>query len=468
VYRVFAMPETNLFWDQLTQLVEEGCVVPIVGRDLQILRHEGSETLLYPWLAKRLAAYLGVSGGDPPDVGDLNDVVCRFLAKGNQVEDVYPAIKSIMPKEDELPIPEPLLRLAEIRPFNLFVSTTFDPLMERALNQVRFGGAPHTEVVVYSPEEREDLPPDWSRRERPTVFYLFGRVSATPAYAVTQEDTLEFVHSLQSETRQPSLLLDELNRRSLLIIGSSFGGWLARFFIRAARRERLLRGHGRTDYVADTRILEDPGLVLFLRHFANRTKVFEGGGAVDFVNELHRRWSERNPAAGTEPAVEGEETGPTPGPAADTEPGAVFLSYASEDRDEAACIRDALETAGVDVFFDKDDLQAGDAWDVRLRHVISRSSLFVPVISQHTLTIERRYFRTEWNEAIDEARKAAPNDVFILPVVIDDTAPTVDALPEQFRALEWTRLPGGRPDPRFVALVRGLFRKHQKVLAGNP
>jgi hypothetical protein len=458
------MPETNLFWDQLLQLVEEGCVVPIVGRDLLTVRHEGSETLLYPLLAKRLADYLGVPGEDLPDVGELNEVVCRFLARGNQVQDIYPAIKSIMPKDDELPIPEPLLRLAEIRPFKLFVNTTFDSMMERALNHVRFEDEPHTEVLVYSPEERQDLPADWSRRERPAVFYLFGRVSAIPAYAVTQEDTLEFVHSLQSETRQPSLLLDELNRRSLLILGSSFGGWLARFFIRAAKRERLLRAHARTDYVADARVLEDTGLVVFLRHFANRTKVFEGGGAVEFVNELHRRWSERHPASGDEPAVPAEE----PTSHADMEPGAVFLSYASEDRDEAASIKDALEKAGVDVFFDKENLQAGDAWDAKLRHVISRSSLFVPVISQHTLTIERRYFRTEWTQALDEARKAAPNDRFIVPVVIDDTAPDVDALPEKFRELEWQRVPGGRPDPQFVALVRGLFRKHQKALMGGP
>jgi hypothetical protein len=44
----------------------------------------------------------------------------------------------------------------------------------------------------------------------------------------------------------------------------------------------------------------------------------------------------------------------------------------------------------------------------------------------------------------------------------------VDALPEKFRELEWQRVPGGRPDPQFVALVRGLFRKHQKALMGGP
>jgi hypothetical protein len=447
------MTETKLFWDQLLQLVEERRVVPVVGRDLLTMRYEGSEGALYPLLAKRLAEYLGVSGDDLPDVGELNEVACRFLAKGNQLEDIYPAIKSIMPKDDQLSIPEPLLRLAEIRPFRLFVTTTFDPLMERALNQVRFGGQPRTEALAYSPEARQDLPRDWDRHEGATVFYLFGRVSAVPAYAVTQEDTLEFVHSLQSEARQPSLLFDELNRGSLLILGSSFGGWLGRFFMRAAKRERLLRTHGRTDYVADARIRRDAGLLLFLRNFANRTKVFEGGGAVEFVDELHRRWMDRGPAPPVEAAV-AVGTGP------------VFLSYASEDREAAESLKAALEGAGVDVFFDRDDLQGGDAWDAKLRRVIGDSSLFLPVISRHTLTIERRYFRAEWTEALDEARKAAPTECFILPVVIDDTSPQAEALPAKFRELQWQSVPAGKPDEKFVELVRGLYRKHQKALAG--
>jgi len=46
------------------------------------------------------------------------------------------------------------------------------------------------------------------------------------------------------------------------------------------------------------------------------------------------------------------------------EPGkAVFLSYASDDADAAARIRDALQAAGVEVWFDKNELRGGDAWD---------------------------------------------------------------------------------------------------------
>src|SRR5262249_9891936 len=264
--------------------------------------HQNRELLLYPLLAQRLAEYLGVSGDELPHGNELNTVACRFLAQGNQVEDIYPALKTIMPKNDELSVPEPLMQLASIRPLKLFVSTTFDPLLEWALNQVRFGGQERTQNFAYAPNAVEDLPSEIARLDRPVVFYLFGRLSAIPAYVVTQEDTLEFVHSLQSEISQPHLLFDELNRNNLLILGSCFDDWLARFFIRTAKRQRLLMVRGSTDYLADTKVSSDNNLMVFLHHFSSRTKIFRDGDPVEFVKELHRRWLEQYATAETQVA----------------------------------------------------------------------------------------------------------------------------------------------------------------------
>ncbi len=436
-------------------------MVPIVGRDLLTVRGQGREVFLYPLLAARLAEYLEVPGDDLPPGGELNAVACRFLERGHGVEDLYPALKTIMPRGDELTVPEPLLRLAEIRHFELYVSTTFDSLLERALDQLRFDGAARTRIITYAPNAVEDLPED-SQPGTPVVYHLLGRLSAVPAYAVTQEDTLEFVHSLQSETRQPHLLFDELRRRSLLILGSSFGGWLARFFLRTAKGQRLPAVRG-TDYVADAAISSDPDQVLFLRHFSSRTKVFRSGGAVEFVAELHRRWKERHPPAEIAAAA---ETDAAPPAAAEIEAGAVFLSYASEDHEAVEKIKEALENAGVDVFFDRDDLRPGDDFEARLLHCISECSLFVPMISRNTLTRRRRFFRLEWDKALSEARKVAPFETFIVPVVIDDTPPDDPAIPEKFRDLHWGRLPGGETSPEFVGHVRDLFRRYQKLLAG--
>lgn len=71
---------------------------------------------------------------------------------------------------------------------------------------------------------------------------------------------------------------------------------------------------------------------------------------------------------------------PTPNPA----PGAVLLSYAREDTAAARQIADALRAAGVEVWFDQNELRGGDAWDQKIRTQIKECALFVPVISANT------------------------------------------------------------------------------------
>ena len=63
---------------------------------------------------------------------------------------------------------------------------------------------------------------------------------------------------------------------------------------------------------------------------------------------------------------------------------AVFLSYASQDAEAAKRIAEALRTAGVEVWFDQNELVGGDAWDAKIRGQIASCALFVPVISANT------------------------------------------------------------------------------------
>lgn len=459
----FASAETARLWEQLLQFLEEGRVIPIVGPDLLTLSLEGRDVALNTLVAERLAQHLHVPKAESPTEASLNEVACRYLAEGGELEDIYSAIKSVMPAREELPLPERLLKLAAIEPFKLFVTTTFDPLLEYAINQVRFGGQSKTQVLAHSPLSTSDLPCEMQRLERPVVYHLFGRLSAVPDYAVTDEDVLEFMHSLQSETRRPQLLFDELNRRHLLIMGSSFSDWLARFFIRMGKRERLSLARGKTDVVADARLRDDPGLVLFLQTFSARTKVFRGT-AGEFVDELHSRWSERHAAARPQPTSPAEPQ-PT---SLDMEPGAVFLSYASEDLAAVEGIKRELERAGVDVWFDKQALRGGDDYEARIKSNIEKCSLFVPVISGHTLTSRRRFFRLEWDHAEKVAVQVPPSMRFIVPVAIDDTGASEPTLPERFRKLHWMRLPEARPTEEFVASVRQLYREYQKSVLSAP
>lgn len=441
-------------WDELLQLVEEGRVVPIVGRDLLAVEIDGEQVLLYPWLARRLAESLGVRPDENANLASLNAVASQFLAQGGEPEKIYNRVHKLLRARADIPIPPPLLKLAGIQPFNLFVSTTFDSLLAQAINKVRFDGVDFTRVIAYSPRDKRDLPGDIEHLEGPVVFQLLGKVSPMQDYVVTEEDALEFVHSLQS-TGLPVNLFSALDERPLLIIGCSFPGWLVRFFIRAARRNRLLLARGKTDFVVDLAGREEPSLLAFLRNFKTRTEFFHHSDPVTFVDELHRRWQQRSAEQRS------REHAPLPFDEPTMKPGAVFLSYASDDHPAAAAIRDALDAAGIDVWFDRHRLMAGEMFENKIRRHIERCSLFIPVLSRSCVTPERRFFRLEWDHAVRVAITAPESSRFIVPVVIDDLPPDHDDIPARFRASHWERLPRGQATPEFVEMIKRLYREFQ-------
>jgi TolB-like protein/Tfp pilus assembly protein PilF len=141
-----------------------------------------------------------------------------------------------------------------------------------------------------------------------------------------------------------------------------------------------------------------------------------------------------------------------------TEPSrAVFLSYASQDAEAAQKVCEALRAAGVEVWFDKSELRGGDAWDQSIRRQIKNCALFIPVVSRHTHERAEGYFRLEWKLAVDRSHLITATKAFLLPVVIDDSPDDDEQVPDRFRELQWTRLPGGKTPPAFVERVQRLL-----------
>ena len=141
-----------------------------------------------------------------------------------------------------------------------------------------------------------------------------------------------------------------------------------------------------------------------------------------------------------------------------TEPShAVFLSYASQDQGTARKICEVLRAAGIEVWFDQSELRGGDAWDAAIRRQIKTCTLFIPVISENAHARIEGYFRLEWKLAIDRSHLMAPDQAFLLPVVIDHTPQADQRIPERFRELQWSRLPAGQASPAFVNRVRQLL-----------
>jgi hypothetical protein len=454
----------DFFWDDLLEYIGERRVIPIVGAELLTVPDgAGGQTPLMSVLATRLAERLRVPADGCTGDDALHQVVCRYIQRGGRREEVYPRLRILM-KELAPAVPPILRELASIRHFSVFVTTTFDSLLAQALDEVRFAGAPRTVSLAYAPTHNQDLPADARRRETPTVFHLLGRMSASPDYVITEEDTLEFFTAMQSESKRPNVLLDELKTSHLLLIGNTFPDWLARFFIRIAKHGRLSLQREELEIIADRSVVQDPKLVLFLRNFSYRTQIFEQGSAADFVHELAARYAANYAPVAAAPVATSRAMAAANSGADGQEmkPGSVFLSYASQDAAPVKKIRDALEAAGIDVWFDQRRLEGGDDFDKEIKRNIRGCSLFVPVISAQTQARHEGYFRLEWNLAAERSKLIAETIPFILPVVIDPVTEGDALVPERFLQVQWTRLPGGAATPEFVERMVRLIRDFRK------
>lgn len=438
-------------WDDLLNFIEERRVVPIIGPELLTVDTDTGPRLLYDWLAEKLAARLAVDTTLLPQRYTLNDVVCWFLSSRGRREEAYTRLRSILRDANFAP-PPALRQLAQITDFDLFVTTTFDPLLEQALNGERFAGAQSTEVIAYAPNRVADLPSEPDRFERPVVYHLLGRLSASPTYVISDEDMLEFICALQSEHLAPEKLFHELEHNHLLLIGGNFTNWLARLFLRMAKRKRLSDPRDVGEVLADNHSGSDRRLMAFLQQVSVRTRVFSG--AAEFVAELHRRWTLRHKPADVIPLNAPQRFLP---PAHEMPDHAVFISYAREDLPAVQKLKAGFDAAGITTWFDMERLEGGDDYDRKIRRNVARCAYFIPVISANTQRRLEAYFRREWSYAIDRTRNMADEAVFVLPVAVDDTPSAGALVPDKFKALHLTRLPGGEVTPEFVQRLRDLL-----------
>jgi len=107
----------------------------------------------------------------------------------------------------------------------------------------------------------------------------------------------------------------------------------------------------------------------------------------------------------------------------------VFISYASEYKNIADRIAVGLRQDGIDVFFDRDQLAPGGAYDTRIRKAIKQSDLFIFLISPESVS-ENAYALTEMGFARERWKNPTGH---ILPVFVAKT--TLDEVPAYLRSV---------------------------------
>jgi len=449
------------FWDDLLGHIRQQELVPVVGPDLTVVNVGNAEQTFTSLIGQRLAKKYQLTVS--PGITTMGDAVAAFLRERghDEVERLYRVINDIIAELDPAP-GNPLRDLAAITDLSLFVSTTPDRLLAQAVNEVRFQGRPVTRELSFSPsqstsEQSRNAQP--AGRTEPVVLSLFGKATSTPQYAIHEEDRLEWLHALLSDTASlPDWLAYPLKHQPMLFVGCEIPDWLGRFLLRMSSNTRLSLERSRF-FFAGPSTSREPSLSNFFDTYCRRTLVqqLEMEPAA-FAAQLRARWEEQS---ATRPRAAVDTTRASTPDAA-----TIFISYMREDADAARRLCDAIESLGGKVWLDERRISPGDAWEREVSTRIRETKLFVPIISVNTENADEGYVFREWREAVNRSL-SIPRRRFIVPVVVDDDyagdTSRYRQFEEDFGRLQYGHAPGGNPDAGLRAVLTDEIRNMRRT-----
>ena len=97
----------------------------------------------------------------------------------------------------------------------------------------------------------------------------------------------------------------------------------------------------------------------------------------------------------------------------------VFIAYATEDRPSAERLFKQLTAHGFAAWLDRRKLLPGQDWPQRIEDAIASSDFFIGCFSAESIK-KRGGFQTEIRLALECANRMPLDDVFLIPVRLDD------------------------------------------------
>ena len=113
----------------------------------------------------------------------------------------------------------------------------------------------------------------------------------------------------------------------------------------------------------------------------------------------------------------------------------VFVSYANPDQQRVKDTLSGLHVAGVQFWVDYEQLRAGMNWNLEIQRAISRADFIILCLS-HSSVDRRGYLQREIKRALDRAQERLTDDVFVIPVLLDDDV----RVPAEVASIQHVRL----------------------------
>ena len=133
-------------------------------------------------------------------------------------------------------------------------------------------------------------------------------------------------------------------------------------------------------------------------------------------------------------------------------PPQVFVAYVREDMEAASRLYDELAAAGFGPWMDARKLAPGQNWPRAIESAIEASDFFVACFSTRSVN-KRGGFQAEIRYALDCARRVPLDEIFLVPVRLDDCR-----VPRSIQR-EWQYIDLFPDWPRGVRKMAGMMRR---------
>jgi len=420
-------PLTPIDWNELTSDISEGNLIPIIGNEMYKFKVDDKLMALDDYLSDKLLLENNITSESNLTLAEA----INYVGQENKlpIRSINKRLKELV---DEIDFDFPLLSdFLEINPLNFYLNTTvYNNILENKIGQLR------KEPLTSSNFSIRSKFPDCENIEHlkePFVFNVFGSFkSADPA--LSEEEMLEFTASFRERMNDNALnILDALKNKSLLFLGCSHPDWLIRFFLRMLSNERMNDWLNRRSQII---IVNDQSndrekQYSFLNNY---NAVTYEGNTHEFVQELMSKWRKKNPVM--------------------QKPKMIFLSYTQKDVTAAEKLKHALGTIhNVTCWYDKDKLFSGDNFELTIIDNIRKADLFIPLLSENSLTQQDKYVLEEWSkaDAVNKFRELdGRKDRYLMPIVIDNADLNNSIVKRYYPQLSIEKVPEGNPNPDFI------------------
>lgn len=417
VSRSNSVGESNRQWDELIENIIQGEVVPVIGPEFLAKKFdedEGVDINLHDDIKcvnphQELINMLADSKGILSNHKSFSELLYDDAFPASERKDIYdmlgevfePEIKDLdsgkLPEECVFKPSELLIKLLKICKFRFVITTSFTPIIEHALKEIY--GPENVKVLNYNnnPLGNDDIK-DVDAIQKPTVYYMFGRVCRQKErYVVNDSDMLAFCRSWLSNA--PNTLVNVLKNKYLFILGNNYSDWLCRFIWFSMKTELQTEPKG---------MVVNPNASESLLQFMKRIDAFITKDPKSVIDKIEKLVAEREK---THEKLKYQE------PDMNTD---VFISYSRRDAGVVSILYNELTSKGLRVWYDKENLGVGDKFMEKIKLSIKKTRIFVPVLSHHIKDEKNQShpYRTEWETAIEVASTYGRN--FILPICEND------------------------------------------------